>query len=286
MTEPPATLAAALAVLQTRLPPVGKDKSANIKPGFSYRYADLAVISKALLPVMGELGLSFSCAPTLADEGRLVLDYVLRHTSGESTGGLYPLPQSGTPQQIGSAITYARRYCLCAITGIAADEDDDDAAAAEAAARPKRASRGGSAALKGAALREHNALRREGERHDGKLETGIRDPDPADPWASVDTNGERQPPGDLPVTYPPGDRQIRALAMHFRRLGYDDGLEQDREERLVFLAALAGAGEISSSKELTQDQVKLALTRLEKVKDRTALLDAVEELKESEGASA
>lgn len=289
-TPKPDSLAAALAILQTRLPHIGKDRSANIKPGFSYRYADLAVISKALLPVMGELGLSFSALPTLAENGQLVMDYALRHVSGEQIDGRYPLPASGTPQQIGSAITYARRYCLCAVTGVAADEDDDDAAAAEAGAKPKAkgAGRGASAELKGAALREHNALRREGERHDGKLETGIKDPDPADPWASVDANGERQPPGDLPVTYPPGDRQFRALHMHFKRLGYDHDHEtpEEREERLMFLAALAGAGEISSSKELTQEQVKLALGRAEKLKDRTALVDAVEELKQSEAAGA
>jgi hypothetical protein len=37
----------------------------------------------------------------------------------------YPLPTQATPQQLGSAMTYARRYSLAAICCIASDEDDD-----------------------------------------------------------------------------------------------------------------------------------------------------------------
>ena len=209
-TPKPDTLAAALAILQTRLPHIGKDKSANIKPGFSYRYADLAVISKQLLPVMGELGLSFSCAPTIADEGRLVLDYVLRHTSGESSGGLYPLPQTGTPQQIGSAITYARRYCLCAITGIAADEDDDDARDAEQAARAQRnappETREDGSATEAEQMRMNRGSEPGAERLNGVP--------PDDSWYD-------QPPGnvlpeELPASSLPGQRQDIYIAMSKR----------------------------------------------------------------------
>ena len=44
---------------------------------------------------------------------------------GDAITGTWPLG-SGTQQQLGAAVTYARRYCLCAVTGIAPDEDDDD----------------------------------------------------------------------------------------------------------------------------------------------------------------
>ena len=273
-TAKPDSLAAALAILQTNLPRIGKDKTAEVqtKTGgkYSYKYADLATVSALILPLLGDLGLSFITRPTLRDDGRLVLAYELLHSSGGSMGGTFPLQMARkddkepTPQEIGSLITYARRYCLCAVTGAAAEEDDDGRAALEAAVRTK------------------TTVRRR-----GKIERVLpAGPDPADPWASVDANGERQPPGDLPVTYPPGERQFRALAMHFKRLGYDDDDQNDHEERLVFTAVLAGSGEISSSKELTQDQVKLALGRLGKLKDRTALVDAVLELKESEAAGA
>lgn len=138
MTDKPAgTLNEALAELQTQLPHISKSETAKVptKAGGSYQYtyADLADVSREVLPLLGKLGLSFTSRPTLAD-GRLVLVYELRHISGEQIDGVYPLPGSGTPQEIGGAITYARRYCLCAVTGVAPDNDDNDAVAAEKAA--------------------------------------------------------------------------------------------------------------------------------------------------------
>jgi hypothetical protein len=56
----------------------------------------------------------------------------------EQLDGMYPLG-TGTPQQLGSAITYARRYCLLAVTGLAPDDgSDDDAQAAEQSYRAMR----------------------------------------------------------------------------------------------------------------------------------------------------
>jgi hypothetical protein len=127
----PATLAAAMAKLQTRLPKIFKGNTATIKnekANYSYQYADLSDISERLLPVMGEVGLSFIAMPTYVGE-RFVLEYELLHVSGESRKGIFPLPTAGGPQAVGSAITYARRYCLCAVSGIVPDSDDDGQAA-------------------------------------------------------------------------------------------------------------------------------------------------------------
>jgi hypothetical protein len=44
------------------------------------------------------------------------------------------LPSSGTPQAIGSAITYGRRYCLTAVLDIAVEDDDGQAAQNDAGA--------------------------------------------------------------------------------------------------------------------------------------------------------
>jgi ERF superfamily len=72
-----------------------------------------------------------------------VLAYSLVHASGEREDGIYPLT-GGAPQEQGSAITYARRYCLCAVTGVAADADDDGQAAQTAHQRQNgRQSAGG-----------------------------------------------------------------------------------------------------------------------------------------------
>lgn len=132
---PEDTLSAALAAFQADLPRIGKGNLAVVrsdKGSYKYTYADLADVSAVVLPAIARHGLSFSAKPTLNDEGRFVLEYVLRHTSGEHDHGQYPLPPTGTPQQIGSAITYARRYALSAVTGIVPDEDDDGQAAEQA----------------------------------------------------------------------------------------------------------------------------------------------------------
>jgi ERF superfamily len=123
---------AALAKLQSGLPKVVKDKTAKVpmKSGgsYSYKYADLASVTEQILPRLAENGLAFIARPTLNEAGKLVLAYSLVHESGEREDGEYPLT-GGSPQEIGGAITYARRYALCAATGIAADEDDDAALA-------------------------------------------------------------------------------------------------------------------------------------------------------------
>ena len=46
------------------------------------------------------------------------------HKSGQWISGQYPLPKGLGSQDMGKAISYARRYSLCAILGIAAEDDD------------------------------------------------------------------------------------------------------------------------------------------------------------------
>lgn len=154
------SLAAALAAFQAEIPLIGKTNTAKVPMksggGYSYTYADLATVTSIVLPLLAKHGLAWTAMPTVADTGGLVLDYRLLHESGESVGGQYPL-QGGSPQQVGSAITYARRYCLTAVTGVAPTDDDDDAAAAQrayhaaparsVASEPVRAPSGASAAV-------------------------------------------------------------------------------------------------------------------------------------------
>lgn len=129
-----ATLADALVRVQARLPHVGKDKTAQVrseKGSYSYSYADLADIARVLMPLLAAEGLAWTCRPTL-DGDRFALRYSLLHVSGEREDGAYPLPDPvrSTPQQIGSAITYGRRYCLTAVTGLVVGGEDDDGQAA------------------------------------------------------------------------------------------------------------------------------------------------------------
>jgi hypothetical protein len=138
----PDTLAAALARFQSELPTIAKLKRGEIatKGGgsYSYDYAGLEDISPIVLPLLGKQGLSWSCSPTMEGD-HFTLQYSLSHPGGEAIVGSYPLPDpaTNTPQQIGSAITYARRYSLCSVTGVAPGGDDDDAAVANSAPASK-----------------------------------------------------------------------------------------------------------------------------------------------------
>jgi hypothetical protein len=136
----PGSLAAALAIVQATIPEVIKAEEAQVKSdkgNYKYTYADLAAVTRAILPRLGAVGLSWVTMPTMLD-GKFVLVYKLLHASGEALEGVYPLPAGATPQATGSAITYARRYCLCSVTGVA-PADDDDAAEAQAAATQRPA---------------------------------------------------------------------------------------------------------------------------------------------------
>lgn len=144
MTENTTGLATALATVQGQLTAVGKDKTVNAGP-MRYTYADLAAVQAAVFPLLSAAGLAWMARPTWDDQGRFVLAYSLLHgPSGEREDGAYPLPDPtrGTPQQAGSAITYAKRYCLSAIVGVATEDDDGQAASQDTAPRARRAERG------------------------------------------------------------------------------------------------------------------------------------------------
>lgn len=144
-------LYSALAWVQARLPRVIKGETAKVhsdKANYSYRYADLADITQAILPLLGQAGLSWVTMPMLTPENHFVLRYKLTHWSKETLTGDWPLPHPANtaPQAVGSALTYARRYALCAVTGVSPDGDDDGAAAQAAhqdrsARRPEQETR-------------------------------------------------------------------------------------------------------------------------------------------------
>lgn len=127
------TLAAALAAFQAECPPIRKGNTAKVptKNGgsYSYDYADLSDVIEVVSPVLSRHGLSFNGRPTLSKHG-FGLKYRLRHTSGESEKGFYPLPDPGRtdPQEQGKWQTYVRRYVLCAVVGVAPGGDDNDGA--------------------------------------------------------------------------------------------------------------------------------------------------------------
>jgi len=245
MPEQPATLAAALVLLQSRLPRITKDDEAQAGSR-TYRYANLASIHDAILPLLGELGLYWTCCPTLMD-GQLVLDYALTHVAGPSIGGQYPLPSSGTPQQIGSAITYARRYTLTAVLGIAPAEDDDDGHAAEQAAKPSYEERVAAGRMNRAQVRDHNKLRQLDHPRPAERATGT---------AGEETDWTTGPPEDAPGSI----TQAQLTRMHY---GFTKAGITDRDDRLAFTMSVLDLPELESSKELSMSQASRLIGRLE-----------------------
>lgn len=128
-------LAKALAAFQKELPKVGKDKTAVVKHQgggqHSYTYADLATVTAAVIPLLNTHGLSFITSPRIVEGGGYELVGRLIHVSGEQIEGALPI-YGRQPQEIGSAITYARRYLLGCMTGVVTEDDDDGKAATKA----------------------------------------------------------------------------------------------------------------------------------------------------------
>ena len=128
------TLTEALTAFQAELPRVELDAT---NPHFKSKYASLGSVTKAVLPKLAEHGFAFSVG-SFVDNGLLVVDAHLLHESGESRSLQFPIADTN-PQKIGSALSYARRYALSALTGVVADEDDDGNAASQKTVGEQRA---------------------------------------------------------------------------------------------------------------------------------------------------
>jgi hypothetical protein len=121
-------LATALAKAQSEIKHAVKDSS---NPFFKSSYADLASVWEACRAPLSKHGLSVTQTTDVLENGQAVLITTLLHSSGQYIQGRYPLnPIKNDPQAMGSAVTYARRYTLQAIVGIAPDDDDAEAAMA------------------------------------------------------------------------------------------------------------------------------------------------------------
>lgn len=119
-----AALAAALAKAQGQMTHASKDAT---NPHFKTRYADLAAVWSAIREPLAANGLSVIQQVTQA-EGMVGVRSILAHASGEWVSSDLQMPVAQkTPQGYGSALTYARRYSLAALVGIAQDDDDGEA---------------------------------------------------------------------------------------------------------------------------------------------------------------
>jgi len=136
-------LAAALVAFQGEVPTIPKNRTAKIPtktgPGFSYRYADLSDMLAAIREPLRRNGLAVTQMLAAASSPAVMaIKTKVWHESGQAESETFEFPVAGrSPQEIGSLITYMKRYALGAALGISTD-DDDDGNAATHAPRPKK----------------------------------------------------------------------------------------------------------------------------------------------------
>lgn len=119
-------LAAALSVAQGEITGALKD-SAN--PFFKSKYADLASVWDACRTSLSKNNLAVIQVAGTNNDGAAVITTTLAHKSGQwIRGSIALMPVKSDPQGMGSALTYARRYALAAMVGVAQVDDDANAA--------------------------------------------------------------------------------------------------------------------------------------------------------------
>ena len=119
-------LFAALAKAQAAM---GKAQKNAKNPHFRSTYADLGAVMDACMPALIDNGFCLF-QPIGSDEHGAYVETILAHSSGESISCRVPLIVGKNDMQgFGSAVTYARRYGLMAMAGIAPEDDDGNAAA-------------------------------------------------------------------------------------------------------------------------------------------------------------
>jgi hypothetical protein len=126
-------IASALAKAQGELTNPEKALTASLRSPLgderTFRYASLASGLDIVRKCLGQHEIATIQTTTIdRDAGHIRLTTVLAHASGEwisSEWPVCPIAESATPHRMGAALTYARRYALFALVGIAGEDDLD-----------------------------------------------------------------------------------------------------------------------------------------------------------------
>jgi hypothetical protein len=126
-------IAAALAKAQGELSNPEKSLIATIRSPFpregdrTFRYASLASGLDIVRKSLGQHEIATVQTTAIdQDSGQIRLTTLLAHASGEWISSDWPVcPTGEPPHRMGAALTYARRYALFALVGIAGEDDLD-----------------------------------------------------------------------------------------------------------------------------------------------------------------
>lgn len=118
--------AAAIKALAKAQSEMGKAIRNAINPHLRTRYADLASVMEAALPALNANGFAL-LQPCGRDEIGPYVDTILAHESGDQfVSRVHLVMGKADMQGYGSAVTYARRYGLMGLAGIAPEDDDGE----------------------------------------------------------------------------------------------------------------------------------------------------------------
>lgn len=124
------SLIPALLKAQIKLEVAKKDKRAGSGQAGSrtYKYADWPEIIAASRKPLADNDLCVAQRLMTKEDGSLLLSTLLLHKSGEYLESRIAIhmPAGATPQQVGSCITYYKRYSYCCLIGVVTDDEDDD----------------------------------------------------------------------------------------------------------------------------------------------------------------
>lgn len=117
----------AILAVQKEAPTLPKDKT---NPHYGSRYTPLDTIVEQVGPILNKHGLVWLTLPSgTHDEPTLKYQLTYAATAEAIEGEMPLLLDKESAQAMGSALTYMRRYSLCAVLNLVADDDDDGQAA-------------------------------------------------------------------------------------------------------------------------------------------------------------
>lgn len=109
-------------------------------PAYKSKYATLDAVLAIVRPALHDAGLLLVQSPIIIDGQQWLESYVMDTDGTKMELGTIRIID-GTPQQVGSAITYARRYTLLSAFGLVGDDDDDGNSASKGPTKPTPAAK-------------------------------------------------------------------------------------------------------------------------------------------------
>ena len=129
-------LAKSLAAASASLRNPGQDAT---NPHFRSKYTSLVGLIDSLRAPLAAQGIIVLQPVSSPVAGRVRVETVLLHSSGEWMSSTADLPSGATAQSFGAAVAYLRRYALQSMLGVSGDADADDDGEAERAKAEKPA---------------------------------------------------------------------------------------------------------------------------------------------------